>query len=126
MIAAFQEGWMLDWLAKALTPGVVVTFAGIATLAWFGAMFHVRFRGMLATVAEIKASMITKADLENSVREMGDSLKLWADERFLGQSEFSLHRSEQDRIHARQNEDIKYSHEEIKYLNRRERSENHG
>ena len=104
MILAFQDGWLLDWLKQALTPGVALALVAIVIGTWWAAMIYVRFKSLELSVASIRVEMVTKNDLE----AMGAKLQHWADGRFLTHSEFVLNREEQDRIHDRQNDDIKF------------------
>lgn len=87
MLAIFQDGWALDWLGKALTPGVVM---GLLVLVWLTA-FSVRLLNRIdrleTTVGEIKADMVRGEDLDLSIQRIGDSLKTWADGRFLPRTE---------------------------------------
>ena len=104
ILAYLQDGWLLDWLKQALTPGVALALVAIVIGTWWAAMIYVRFKSLETSVISIRIEMVTKHDLEG----MGAKLQQWADGRFLTHSEFALNREEQDRIHGRQNDDIKF------------------
>ena len=100
-IAYFQDGWLLDWLKQALTPGVALALVAIVIGTWMAAGFYMRFKRM-------EASMLTKEDLHEAIQEMERKLVSWADGRFLTKEIAAIRDVEADKARARQNRDISY------------------
>ena len=98
-IAYFQDGWLLDWLKQALTPGMALALVAIVIGTWMAAGIYIRFKRM-------EASMLTKEDLHEAVQEMERKLVSWADGRFLAKEIADLREADHDRTHVRQNRDI--------------------
>ena len=107
MIAALQDGWMLDWLKQALTPGVALAFVSVATLAWWAATAYRRFNDIEGTLLEMRGALITKGDLALTVQEMEIRLKAWADDRFPSRREFATCRESSERSQERTDSAIK-------------------
>ena len=117
--AYFQDGWMLDWLAKAASPGILIAALSLIGATVFSVKFYGRMGELEAGFSELKTAMITKADLDLALQKMGGSLKDWADGRFHSKPEHAMFRDDQGRIHSRQNDDIKYLLDRDRETNRR-------
>lgn len=100
MILYFQpDGWLLDWLKQALTPGVALALIAIVIGTWMSAGIYIRFKRM-------EASMLTKEDLHQAIQEMENKLVGWANGRFLSKEIYDLREAGHERTHSRQNRDI--------------------
>ena len=100
MLAYFQDGWMLDWLSKALSPGILFAFVATISATVFAVKVYIKLGAL--------DDMITKKDLDLAIQEMEKSLRQWVDGRFLSRESADAREQEQERIHERQNDDIKY------------------
>ncbi len=87
MLAYLQEGWMLDWLAKAISPGVVMLLLLSSYLTYVAVKVSGRIKSLEVSFAEMRGAMLTKANLGEAIREMEKSLMQWADGRFLPRTE---------------------------------------
>ncbi len=111
MLAAFQDGWALDWLKQAFTPGVALAFIAVSVLTWRAATDYGR-------LSRLEQNMVTKDGLQLAIQEMEVRLQNRFEERFLDKQEHDSFSREQDLIHGRQNEDIKYLLEREREANR--------
>ncbi len=87
MLAYFQEGWMLDWLAKAISPGIVMLILLSIYLTYVAVKVLGRISSLETSFAEMRGAMLTKANLGEAIREMEKALMKWADDRFLPRTE---------------------------------------
>lgn len=87
------DGWLLEWLKQALTPGVALAVVAISVATWRATTDYARLKHLEVAVQQVHLqldNMATKDDLNHSVSEMEARLERLAGERFLGSKDLAL------------------------------------